>query len=78
MSIDHGTLTLEAERKEEKTEDSKGYHIQERSWGKVSRSIRLPMHASTAVDPDIKYENGVLTLKFDKKAETLPKKLTIA
>ena len=50
LHIDNGTLVLEAERKEEKTEDTKGYHIQERSWGKVSRSFRLPVNASTATD----------------------------
>ena len=78
LHIDNGTLVLEAERKEEKTEDVKGYHIQERSWGKTSRSFRLPVNASTAVDPDIKFENGVLTMIFDKKADAVPKKLAIA
>ncbi|TCZ61371.1 Hsp20/alpha crystallin family protein [Roseicella aquatilis] len=56
LSLDGETLTLRGEKKEEKTSDQKGLHVQERSYGSFQRSLRLPF----APEP------GSVTASFDK------------
>jgi HSP20 family protein len=65
VSCEQRRLTLSGERKPESAEN--GYHRRERSYGKFSRSIQLP------VDLDIdhaeaKFHQGVLTLSIPQAA----------
>jgi HSP20 family protein len=47
LSISDGLLTLKAERKEEREEKQKNYHLTERSYGSVGRSFRIPDGVAT-------------------------------
>ena len=50
--------------------------IQERGYGRYSRSITLPEFVE--VDKaDAHYENGMLTLNLPKRPEAQPKQITI-
>ena len=75
VTLDRGTLTIKAEKKEEVDADAT-HHNRERYYGKYVRSMSLP--------PDIKedkisatFENGVLELRVSKAEETEPKKIQI-
>lgn len=72
VDIEGETLTIRAERTEEKEEnDGKGNFVKrERSYGSFSRSF--DMTGIRTEDVSAAYENGVLKLNLPKKQETLP------
>ena len=72
VDIEGETLTIRAERTEEKEEkDGKGNFVKrERSYGSFSRSF--DMTGIRTEDVSAAYENGVLKLTLPKKQETLP------
>lgn len=80
VDIEGETLTIRAERTDEKEEkDGKGNFVKrERSYGSFSRSF--DMTGIRTEDVSAAYENGVLKLTLPKKQETLPtsRKLEIA
>ncbi|MBL26796.1 MAG: molecular chaperone Hsp20 [Rhodospirillaceae bacterium] len=68
VSVADGVVTIKGEKKEEKEEKKKDYHVSERRYGSFQRSFRLP--------PDVdegkiaaSFKNGVLTLDMPKSAE---------
>lgn len=63
ISVDHGTLTVRAERRQETKSEDKGRYRSEFSYGAFSRSIRLP--AGTSED-DVKatYHDGILEIRI--------------
>jgi HSP20 family protein len=65
LSLEGEVLTLRGEKKEEKKNEEKGVHVQERSYGSFQRSLRLPF----APEP------GSVSASFDKGVlhVTLPK-----
>ena len=75
VSIDRNTVTLSAERREEKPADnSADWIVRERSYGKLSRTVVLP----AAVDEsraEARYADGVLHLTLPKLATV--KRLTV-
>ena len=69
VSLEDGLLTISAERKQEKKREGDSWHFEERSWGSVRRSVRLPDTA----DPEqarASYSDGVLKLNFGKRDPT--------
>ncbi len=68
IRLTKGMLTIKGEKKEEKEEKKKGYHLQERHFGSFERSFRVP----EGVDPDkieASFKKGVLTVTLPKKPE---------
>ncbi|CAN0044862.1 unnamed protein product [Ectocarpus sp. 12 AP-2014] len=67
-----GVLTVSGERKSKREEKGDGkdgdrkYHFVERSYGKTSRSVRLPEAADTA-NAKADLTDGVLAITFPKK-----------
>ncbi len=65
VSLSGDLLTIQAEKKQEDTVEEKDYSCSERTFGRVSRTLRLPVDVhgdkATAV-----FENGVLTLRIPK------------
>ena len=62
-------LSIHGEKKAEKEDQRKGYHVKERSYGSFARSMRLPFSA----DPDrvkASFNNGVLTITVAKPEES--------
>jgi HSP20 family protein len=80
VKVADGVLTLSGERREEKEEKNKNYHVMERSHGSLRRSFAIP---DNVVEDDIeaKYANGVLTVTMPKrepgKAKPGEKKIAI-
>ena len=48
ITLGDGTLRIEAEKKEEKTEDGETWYMRERSFGKYSRLIETPSRRNHA------------------------------
>ena len=78
LGVSDGVLTLSAEKREEREEEKKNYHLTERSYGSVKRSFRVP----DGVDLDhIKahFTKGVLkvTLPKSKEAKARQRKIQV-
>jgi HSP20 family protein len=68
VKVVDNTLIIKGEKKEEKEEKRKGYHLHERRSGSFERAFRL----SDAVDADkidAHFKKGVLTVALPKKPE---------
>lgn len=69
-------LTISAENITENTEERGKAILQERHYGKVSRSLRFPVNVNAdAVAAD--YSDGVLTVSIPKAEEVKPRRIEI-
>jgi HSP20 family protein len=71
VNIDRGFLELKAERKQVHRENDGFNRRIERSYGKVSRRIELPIQADQN-KAECTFKNGVLTVSFKKVAGATP------
>jgi HSP20 family protein len=76
--LSDGRLTIKGEKKQEKEEKKKDYHMVERSYGSFARSIALPFEADPA-KVKATFAKGVLTVTVPKPPEVKAKekKITI-
>jgi HSP20 family protein len=75
--ISDNVLTIKGEKKAEKEEKKKDFHLVERSYGSFSRSLTLPF----AADPNqanATFKNGVLSISLPKPPEIKAKAKKIA
>jgi HSP20 family protein len=73
----NGVLTIKGEKKEEKEEKQKDYHLSERRYGSFQRSFTVP----DGVDADkieATFKNGILTVSLPKTPEAQKKEKQIA
>lgn len=77
VNLHDDVLTIEGEIPERKVE-KQGTRalVQERTYGKFSRSIRLPMPVK-ADNVEATFENGILTLNLPKAESAQPRSITI-
>jgi HSP20 family protein len=76
ITLEDGTLRIEAEKKEDKTEDGTTWYIRERSFGKHSRLIEMPFRiASEKISATL--DKGVLEIKLPKAEEAKPKQIEV-
>ena len=76
IRVENNTLTVKGERKFEKEEKEENFHRIERRYGSFMRSFTLP----NTVNPDsvkADYENGLLKIQFEKRAEAKPKQIQV-
>ncbi|KAJ3286791.1 hypothetical protein HK104_008878 [Borealophlyctis nickersoniae] len=66
ITVDDNTLTISGERKDEKEETGDKFYRRERTYGRFTRSVRLPPNAKVE-NAQATMENGVLTLKVAKE-----------
>jgi HSP20 family protein len=74
--LSDGRLTIKGEKKQEKEEKKKDYHLVERSYGSFARTLGLPFD----VDPEqvkARFEKGVLKVTVPKPAEVKAKEKKI-
>jgi HSP20 family protein len=72
VTVSDDVLTIKAEKRSEKDEKGKDYHVVERSYGTFQRSMMLPFKADAA-KIDAKFDKGVLKLTVAKPAEVQAK-----
>ena len=68
VEVHDDLLTLHGEKRAEREEKDKGYHLTERSYGSFTRSFRLPPDAD-AGQASASFAKGVLTVSVPKAAE---------
>lgn len=68
---------LKGQKKIEREEKNKNFHLIERSSGSFQRSLRLPFEADPAT-VEARFANGVLTVMLPKPAEVKSKTQKIA
>lgn len=76
IAVKDSVLTLSGERKRPETDERTVWHLQERSFGTFSRSIRLPF----PVDPDkveARLDNGVLQIVVHRREEDKPRRIEV-
>lgn len=76
VTLSDGRLIIKGEKKQEKEEKQKDYHLVERSYGSFARSISLPF----AADPEqvkASFAKGVLTVTVPKPPEIKAKEKKI-
>lgn len=67
VSVEDGMLIIKGEKKSEREDKKKDYHMSERSYGSFQRSFRLPENAAQdKISAD--FENGVLKIALPKSA----------
>jgi len=77
LELHDGVLTLKGEKRSERDEKKDDYHVTERSFGSVRRTLRLP----EGVEEDkisADFKNGVLTVTLPKSKEARQKARKIA
>jgi HSP20 family protein len=72
VSLADDVLTIKAEKKSDREEKTKDYHLVERSYGTFERSMRLPFKADPA-KIEAKFDKGVLKLVVQKPTEAQTK-----
>jgi HSP20 family protein len=72
ISLAGDVLTIKAEKKSDKDEKTKDYHLVERSYGTFERRMQLPFEADVA-KIEAKFDNGVLKLVIQKPGEAQTK-----
>jgi HSP20 family protein len=76
ITLEDGVLTIAGEKKDEHSERKDGFHLQERRYGRFSRSFRLP----TDVDPNevnASLKDGLLTVTLNKAEAAKPRKIEV-
>jgi HSP20 family protein len=76
VTLEDNVLTISGEKKEERKEENKRYVLSERRFGSFKRSIALPAEVK-ADNVKASFKNGVLTVDFEKKEVSQPKRITI-
>jgi HSP20 family protein len=68
VKVSNGMLTIRGEKREEKEERKKEYHLSERRFGSFQRSFQIPA-AVDADKIDTTFAKGVLTVRLPKTEE---------
>jgi HSP20 family protein len=76
LVLSNGRLTIKGEKKQEKEEKKKDYHVVERSYGSFARSISLPFEADPG-QVKASFVKGVLTVTVPKPPEVKAKERKI-
>jgi HSP20 family protein len=67
IEMHHHILVIKGEKKIERTEDNKNYHVLERTSGFFSRSIQLPETIAQDANILASFKNGVLSITLTKQ-----------
>jgi HSP20 family protein len=76
VNVSNNVLTIRGEKKAEKAEKDKDYHLTERSYGSFARTLELP----AGVEPEMikaSIANGVLKVTIPKPAPAVTKKVEV-
>ncbi|MDM8000875.1 MAG: Hsp20/alpha crystallin family protein [Dehalococcoidia bacterium] len=76
VTLEEGVLKIEAEKKEEKTEDGQTWYVRERRFGKYFRMMELPFRVE-ADRISATLDKGVLEIRLPKAEEAKPKQIEV-
>lgn len=76
VALRDDVLTIKGEKKQEREEKKKDYHLMERSYGSFARSVRLPFDADPG-SVKAAFEKGVLKVTIPKPAGVTDKTVKI-
>ena len=76
ITMEHGVLTLSGEKRVEKEEKKKDYHLVERRYGAFHRSVTLPVGVDTS-KATATFQDGVLVVTLPKAEAAKPRQLEI-
>lgn len=78
VNLHEDVLTISAEVPQRTTEQKDGERVllRERTWGKFSRTVRLP-NAVNGESVEATFDNGVLTLTLPKAENALPRSIPV-
>lgn len=76
VSVQEQTLTVTAERKDDREQNGRKWHRVEHRYGRFVRAISLPKDAS-GDNIDAVYKNGVLTVTVPKAPEARPTRIQV-
>jgi len=76
VTLSDGLLTIKAEKKSEKESKEKTYHLVERSYGAVRRTISVPFDADPS-KVEARFDKGVLKVILPKPPEAAKKARSI-
>ncbi len=68
ISIEDHVLTIKGEKKSEREDKGRNYHVVERRYGRFQRAFRIPEYIK-AEEIKAKFDNGILTVEMPKKEE---------
>ena len=77
LTVSHGMLHIEAERRQEEKVEEKGYVRRELRYGSLSRSLPLP-EGVTGADITATYQAGVLEIRVPEPKREPIKKIAIS
>ena len=77
LTVSHGMLHIEAERREEEKREEKGYVRRELRYGSLSRSLPLP-EGVTEADIAATYKDGVLEIRIAEPKREPARKIAIS
>jgi HSP20 family protein len=76
IEVADNVVTVKGERRSEREENQKDYHVSERTFGSFRRSVAIP--GGFAGDKvAAKFENGVLTITLPKQEEKKSRKIEV-
>jgi HSP20 family protein len=76
ITLNHDSLTIKGEKKEEKEDKGKDYYRMERTYGTFCRTIPVPVEIETD-KVNAHYRKGILTITIPKSAKALEEKKKI-
>lgn len=76
VTLSNDNLIIKGEKKEEKEEKRKGYHLSERRYGSFQRVFNLP-EGVNAEKIEANFSKGVLSISLPKKPEAIKKDKTV-
>ncbi len=76
VTVEHGVLTIQGERRQEMEEKGKKFHRVERSYGSFVRSFTLPESIDEG-GMKAEYRDGVLSLHLPKSEKVKPKAIEV-
>jgi HSP20 family protein len=76
VTVEHGVLTLQGERKQEKEEKGKKFHRIERYYGSFRRSFSLPENVDES-KVAASFKDGMLTIQLPKTSQAKPQSIEV-
>ena len=76
VRIDDNILTIKTKREEALQQEERDYHVRERYYGSMQRSIMLPSNVNSD-NISAKFKNGILYIKIPKQDKETSRRIEI-